>query len=362
MTLLADELTITDLVVPTRLDSPDAAEFRAMVDIGNQQCLLDAGIDDLAESAEETLPRWLDRTDTTYRGFVARRGTSIVGFAYLVTANQEGTASAEANVMVIPPHWGTGVEQVLLTRIEQEARTLSRRTLQAWTLHPAASSEQMLTPATGWGTVPSTPLSALLAENSFTMEQVERNSILYLDRPLTLTERMLAESTAFAGEDYRVICWTLPTPDKLRSGYADVISRMATDVPSGELEFDEEVWDAERIVRRDRHFAEGGQMLSVAAIEHVPSGRLVAFNELVIGADRTGVTHQYGTLVVKEHRGKRLGTIVKCANLLRWHVLAPESSKVSTFNAEENRPMLDINEAIGFVPASYAAGWHKRLA
>jgi len=356
------EIIITDLVVPERLDSAEAAEFHAMVTIGNRQAELDAGIDDLSETAEELLPSWHDQTDRSQRGFIARRDGEIVGAAYLSTANDERATSVDMGVMVVPAHWGDGVEEALLERVEQTARGLGRSSVQSWTLHPASSNERMLTPTTGWGRVSTTPLSDLLISHGYALEQVERNSILPLDRPLTLVEEKLRAAVAFAGDDYRVVSWTLPTPEHLRVGYADVISRMATDVPSGDLDIDEEVWDADRVVRHDRNIADGGQMLSVAAVEHAPTGRLVAFNELVIGADRSGVTHQFGTLVVKEHRGRRLGTIVKCANLLRWREIAPESPKVSTFNAEENRPMLDINEAIGFVPASYAGGWQKKLA
>ncbi len=65
--------------------------------------------------------------------------------------------------------------------------------------------------------------------------------------------------------------------------------------------------------------------------------------------------------MLRDHRGHRLGMLVKiaAADLLLEH--APEREAIVTWNAEENRPMLDVNEAMGFRAIGYEGAWQKRV-
>jgi GNAT superfamily N-acetyltransferase len=354
-------ITISPLAVPSSLNDEDAADFRLFGELSRQICDEHVGLPDLSPSAAEMLSEWEDATDSLHVGFVARMDGAVAGMVTLAYAQEEGAQTAEFDILVPEAQAGRGVERALLSRAEEDATSRGRSILQTWTLHRPQEQERMLMPTTGWGRIPATPLSDIIEGAGYTLEQVERNSEYDLRSDAADVRRMLADASASAGADYRVLSWTLPTPPELRDGYAAVLARLSTDAPSGDMDFVAEHYDADRVVRRDAMLTSAGQLVSVAAVEHVPTGELVAYNELLIGADRCGVTHQFGTLVASHHRGHRLGMIVKCANLLRWRELVPTSPVVSTFNAEENRPMLDINEAIGFVPVSYSGAWQKRV-
>ena len=145
-------------------------------------------------------------------------------------------------------------------------------------------------------------------------------------------------------------------------GYAAAVSRLETDAPSGGLETDNIVWDADRIRHRERMKHAAGIALAVTAVRHIPTGDIVAYNEIQVLADRTRPSENIGTLVLAGHRGKRLGTIVKAYGLLKWHEAFPDSPVVQTFNAEENHHMLDVNERVGFVPVCWTGEWQKKLA
>lgn len=354
-------ITLTPLIVPATLDAADAGDFQALGALSRQICDEHVGLPDLSPSAAEMLPDWHDSTDSLNVGLVARIGGELVGMATMSYAQESDADTAELDVLVPRAHEGRGVEQALLRASESDAAARGRRTLQIWTLHRPIESARMLTPRTGWGRIPATTLSDAVQAHGYSLEQVERNSELDLRADPAPIRDLLAEAERRAGGDYRVHAWNLPTPPQLRDGYAAVLARLSTDAPSGDMEFVAEKWDADRVVRRDARLTGAGQLVSVVAVEHVPTGEIVAYNELLIASDRSATTHQFGTLVAADHRGHRLGTIVKCANLLRWRELVPQSPAVSTFNAEENRPMLDINESIGFIPVSYAGAWQKKV-
>jgi RimJ/RimL family protein N-acetyltransferase len=162
-----------------------------------------------------------------------------------------------------------------------------------------------------------------------------------------------------AGEDYEVLTWQDRTPDALVEDRALLGRRMSTDAPSGDVPVEEEHWDVARI-REDEaaHVARGRTVLTGGALR---DGRLVAYTELQVPLEQPERAHQGATLVLREHRGHRLGARVKVAVLRELAATLPQVRRISTYNSESNRPMVAVNEALGFRRAGGLSTWSRRI-
>jgi GNAT superfamily N-acetyltransferase len=354
-------LELRPLRIPAGLDDADAGDFVAMTRLRNLVYAEISGNEDESLSPAELLPAYAPTPTERRHGWLVLVDDEPVGRIGVDIPLEAGSRVAFWRIELRRSAWSRGVGARAYELVEQTARDEGRTVLQSWADHPAAEGEQ-LHPPTGFGSVPRDHAARFYLRHGHTLEQVERHSVLDLEAAGAAQHiDGLLEGATAASAGYRVVQWELPTPPEFVPGYAWMKSRMATDAPAAGMEFDEEVWDAERLARHERVYLDAGRTMLVTAAQHVDSGDLVAFNELVIGNDRTEPTHQEDTLVLAEHRGHRLGMLVKTAGLVAWRDIAPASPRVHTYNAEENRPMLDINERIGFAPVAYGGAWKKVL-
>jgi GNAT superfamily N-acetyltransferase len=307
------------------------------------------------------LPHLLDQAHHRNRILLARAEDRIVGFGMMVWAIDTDSKVVWGEIEVSAEWRGRGIGTRLLDEIESFTREQGRTIVQGGVYHRSVDGPRLESP-TGFGSLPRDEQAVrFLLGHGYSLEQVYRYSTLTLPVDRAVIDPLYDAAVAKAGPDYRVVTWTHRVPEQWLDSIATIFMRMATDAPAGNLEIDEEVWDADRVRKNDDKRLASGRVQLAAAVEHVPSGTLVAFNGVSLAEDRTRPVHQGITLVLKEHRGNRLGTIVKIANIRQLESFNPAAPFILTDNAEENRPMLDVNEAVGFKATAYEGVWKKIL-
>ena len=310
------DVQLRPLTIPTTIDAPDAADFVEMVSIRNRIYREIAGHDDHRIAADELLPHYQPDEHQRRLAWSVVLDGETVGRVGVDLPLEGDSRLAFWLIELVRDVWGRGIGSAAHELVERVARENGRTVLQSWAEHPNAEGPRLAAP-TGFGDIPEDHVARFYLRHGYALEQIERNSAFDLRGPFDDVERLLDQATD-AASGYRVVQWFAPTPPEFVDGYAWMKSRMITDAPAAGLEFDEETWDAARIAQHDSRNTDVGRSVQVTAAQHIATGELCAFNELVIGKDRTEASHQEDTLVLKEHRGHKLGTLVKCAGLLSW--------------------------------------------
>jgi GNAT superfamily N-acetyltransferase len=154
-------------------------------------------------------------------------------------------------------------------------------------------------------------------------------------------------------------CLGTPPPAD-RADRVRLARRMSTDAPMGDLDFEEEEWDEAAIAAHDERLVTMGRGRVNTFARHLESGRLVAFTEIQVPKESRTLAYQEDTLVLREHRGRGLGLILKVTNLARLRTAYPDIRTVRTWNAVENAHMLAVNDAMGYATSGFVREWQKR--
>jgi GNAT superfamily N-acetyltransferase len=160
---------------------------------------------------------------------------------------------------------------------------------------------------------------------------------------------------------YELVQWVDRAPADLVGDAAMLMARMTTDAPLGELDWQPEIWDAARFREKEDRAIGGGRRRLVSGAREQVSGRLVAYTDIGVNRSRPVIAYQWDTIVLPGHRGRRLGLLVKAANLRLLRRQVPGVRSVQTWNAADNGYMVAVNDALGFRPVERWEHWQKRL-
>jgi GNAT superfamily N-acetyltransferase len=351
-----------DLVtVPARPDHPDAWTVEGTVEVGDAIDLDIHGSTDFALDVPTIRATMLEPHRAVHRLVAVPRGTTdVVGRAMVGLPLVGNTHVAVVYVGVHPDRRREGIGSALFDAGLRIAREAGRRVVlsdSSYAVEPPPGPDALAAP-TGSGRIPADHDATRFAlARGFALEQVQRHSVLDVPVPPGVLDPLRPD----VGDDYRTHLMRDVYDERWLDQLAVLKTRMSTDAPRAGLELDEDPWDADRVRAAADDVRARGQGFLAAVVEHVPTGTLAGFSMVEFPLDKPPVVFQGDTLVLREHRGRRLGMLAKIAVLDALPAVRPHAARIHTWNAQENAHMLAINVALGYRQASVDAEWQRSL-
>jgi mycothiol synthase len=202
------------------------------------------------------------------------------------------------------------------------------------------------------GTWEGSPGEGFLSALGMAPKLRERKSRCYVkDIDIAMLEAWVDGAVA-REEGYSLLTWDGAAPDEYVERFAEIIHIMNT-APREGFEMEDDVTTVEMIREHDVIAEAAGLRRYVSVVRHDESGAFAGFTTLAVEKWHPEKSEQWGTCTDPAHRNKGIGRWLKGANALRLLSQHPEIEFIDTWNAGSNRPMLSINEAMGFRPLRY---------
>jgi len=277
------------------------------------------------------------------RYFLLQDGDAVVGTAALFASDYDNRELAWVEVVVRPDQRRRGYGRAGLELVLDECRRIGRPLvlLYGWETDAARGFAR----------------SAGFVEKS---REVRRLHDLDGSPEERARFRRLYDEAAPLAAAYDLLTITGAAPEELLVGLAEVTAAI-NDAPLDDLEYEDEQYDADRVRAYERAQAASGYRMHRVVARHRASGSLVGHTVVSVDVEQPAWAEQHDTAVLPEHRGHRLGLLVKSAMLLHLAVAEPQLRCILTENAASNGPMIAVNELLGHRVAGYQLLFQRRL-
>ncbi len=284
--------------------------------------------------------------------WVAVEGEHVVGSAELSLPTLDNLDNAYLELYVHPGRRRRGVGAALFDQAADRARANGRKRLMGNTAEPLPGGPER------------DPAGSAFAGRTGADRvhgEVRRRLVVGTVDDAVL-DRLLAEAWSRA-DGYDLVTWRDSTPEDIVGDVAYLDGRLVTDAPMGDLAWEKENIDATRVRAAEAASRARGRRSYSAGAVHRRTGRLAAYTTIAFDQSPDSAWHAFQniTIVDPDHRGRRLGTVVKVANLNLVRAAEPAMTTVDTWNAATNGYMISINEAMGFRAVDHFADWQLEL-
>jgi GNAT superfamily N-acetyltransferase len=332
------------------LDADDPAAVDAAFTIGNAAILAD--LPDFAPACrfEHEARLRLPMPYADRHTFLAFLDGEPVGVSVLDLPVYDNLDKSILDVLVLEQHRRRGVGRALYEHAVAFGRARGRTSIMGFSV---------ITDRDGAPIGASAPFAAAVGQENKLLDVRRRLDLAGADD--AELARLLAESRPKAA-GYSVVQWGSAPPEELLDDLALLDSSFLDEAPKGDLDYEPEKVDADRLRRTYTTRASYGGRPYETGVIHEASGRLVAWSALRVARTVDWHAWQLITLVHPAHRGHRLGVISKVVNLQTLREHEPAVRMIDTFNAEVNAHMIAINEAMGFRAVDRWANWQASVA
>ena len=311
-------------------DEVDAAQWYSALRVGSSADLTAPFV--IGEQAALTSLRSNDGNPyTDRRAYGAWEGDRCLGASLLDLPRRDNTHAATIELSVVPPARRRGIGAALFDAVLAEAAAEGRTVV-----------DGEVNVVKG-ATLMDSPGGRFTASRGFSTVHTQQRLLLDLPVPevgLSTLERAARERSG----GYRAIGWVgLPPKERLQA-LAEMQSLMELDVPTGDVDREPVVHDAERVLASQQRLSDQGYGLVTGMVLDATDSPVGFSSMFVTGED----VLQDNTFVLRAHRGNRLAALAKVANLRQLARHFPQARHAHTWTANTNDTMLSINSQFGF--------------